>query len=93
MIDEVAGLRSRGVSDNRLDKLGLEYRYIARYLRGELATFDDLTRELGIAIRQFAKGQFTWFKRDRRIIWLDPLGDYFQEACDHIEQWEKSPPS
>jgi tRNA dimethylallyltransferase len=91
MIDEVAGLRSRGVSDTRLDKLGLEYRYIARYLRGELATLDDLTRELGIAIRQFAKGQLTWFKRDRRIIWLDPFGDYFQEACERIGQWEEKP--
>jgi hypothetical protein len=60
MIDEVAGLRSRGVSDIRLDKLGLEYRYITRYLRGELATLDDLRLELGIAIRQFAKGQLTW---------------------------------
>ena len=88
MIDEVAGLRSRGVSDTRLDKLGLEYRYIARYLRGELATLDDLRLELGIAIRQFAKGQLTWFKRDRRIIWLDPFRDYFQEACDRIREWE-----
>ena len=91
MIDEVAGLRSRGVSDTRLDKLGLECRYIARYLRGELATLDDLTLELGIAIRQFAKGQLTWFKRDRRIIWLDPFGDYFQEACDRIREWEGNP--
>jgi tRNA dimethylallyltransferase len=88
MIDEVTGLRSRGVSDLRLDKLGLEYRYITRYLRGELATREDLTRELAIAIRQFAKGQFTWFKRDRRIFWLDPSGDYFQEACDRIGAWE-----
>ena len=87
MIDEVAGLRTRGVSDARLDKLGLEYRYIARYLRGELATLDDLRRELAIAIRQFAKGQLTWFKRDRRIIWLDPFRDYFQEACDRIREW------
>jgi tRNA dimethylallyltransferase len=92
LIDEVAGLRSRGVSDTRLDKLGLEYRYIARYLRGELATLDDLRRELGIAIRQFAKGQLTWFKRDRRIIWLDPGRDYFQEACDRIREWERQPP-
>jgi tRNA dimethylallyltransferase len=91
MIEEVAGLRSRGVSDTRLDKLGLEYRYIARYLRGELATLDDLRRELGIAIRQFAKGQLTWFKRDRRIIWLDPFRDYFQEACDRIREWEGRP--
>ena len=92
LIDEVAGLRSRGVSDARLDKLGLEYRYIARHLRGELATLDDLTHELGIAIRQFAKGQLTWFKRDRRIIWLDPFHDYFQEACDRIRQWEEIEP-
>jgi len=85
MIDEVAGLRSRGVSDLRLEKLGLEYRYITRYLRGDLGTLDDLCLQLGIAIRQFAKGQLTWFKRDRRIIWLDPFGNYFQEACDRIQ--------
>jgi tRNA dimethylallyltransferase len=89
MIDEVAGLRSRGVSDLRLDKLGLEYRYIAKYLRGELRTVDELVAQLEIAIRQFAKGQLTWFKRDRRIIWLDAFKDYFQEACDHIQEWEK----
>jgi tRNA dimethylallyltransferase len=89
MIDEVAGLRARGVPDTRLDKLGLEYRYITRYLRGELGDLDDLRRELGIAIRQFAKGQLTWFKRDRRILWLDPFGDYFQEACDRIREWEQ----
>jgi tRNA dimethylallyltransferase len=89
MIEEVAGLRSRGVSDIRLEKLGLEYRYIARYLRGELATLDDLCRELVIAIRQFAKGQLTWFKRDRRIIWLDPFRDSFQEACERIGEWER----
>jgi tRNA dimethylallyltransferase len=89
MLDEVAGLRSRGVSDTRLDKLGLEYRYIARYLRGELGTLDELCLQLGIAIRQFAKGQLTWFKRDTRIIWLDPSKDYFQEACDRIRDWER----
>ena len=91
LIDEVAGLRSRGVSDIRLEKLGLEYRYITRYLRGELTTLDDLRLELGKAIRHFAKGQLTWFKRDRRIIWLDPFHDYFQEACDRIREWEGKP--
>ncbi len=91
MIDEVAGLRSRGISDTRLDKLGLEYRYITRYLRGEMGTLDDLRRELGIAIRQFAKDQLTWFKRDRRIVWLDPFKDYFQAACDRIREWKGEP--
>ena len=87
MVEEVAGLRARGVSDLRLEKLGLEYRYIARYLRGEVETLDDLCLQLGTAIRQFAKGQLTWFKRDSRIIWLDPFGNYFQEACERIRGW------
>ena len=90
MIDEVAGLRRQGVSDLRLDKLGLEYRYITRYLRGELGTLDELRLQLGIAIRQFAREQITWFKRDRRIIWLDPTKDYFQEAADHIRAWREA---
>lgn len=93
MIDEVAGLRNRGVSDIRLDKLGLEYRYITRYLRGELGSLDDLRTQLGIAIRQFAKEQLTWFKRDSRIVWLDPFGDCFQEACVRIREWEGKLPS
>ncbi len=93
MIDEVAGLRARGVSDLRLDKLGLEYRYVARYLRGELSTLDQLCTQLGIAIRQFAKSQLTWFKRDSRIIWLNPFKDYFQEACHRIREWEGNRPS
>ncbi|HEY5911015.1 MAG TPA: tRNA (adenosine(37)-N6)-dimethylallyltransferase MiaA [Verrucomicrobiae bacterium] len=91
MIDEVAGLRARGVTDVRLDKLGLEYRYIARYLRGEPRTVDELGTQLGIAIRQFAKEQITWFKRDSRIIWLDPFKDYFEEACDRIREWKRLP--
>ena len=90
MIEEVAGLRRRGVSDLRLEKLGLEYRYITRYLRGELGTLDELRLQLGIAIRQFAKDQLTWFKRDCRIIWLDTTRDYFQEACNRIREWRET---
>jgi tRNA dimethylallyltransferase len=93
MIEEVVQLRARGVSDLRLDKLGLEYRYITRYLRGELATLNDLRQQLLIAIRQFAKEQVTWFKRDHRIIWLAPFGDSFQEACNRIREWKAQPPS
>jgi tRNA dimethylallyltransferase len=87
LLDEVAGLRSRGVSDLRLDKLGLEYRYVARYLRGELHSLEELRVQLGTAIRQFAREQLTWFKRDRRIIWLDSSKNYFQQACELIGPW------
>jgi tRNA dimethylallyltransferase len=88
MIEEVAGLRARGVSDARLESLGLEYRHITRYLRGEISGIEGLRARLGTAIRQFAKEQMTWFKRDSRIHWLDPSGDYFKQACERIsEAW------
>jgi tRNA dimethylallyltransferase len=90
MIDEVVRLRAEGVTDLRLDKLGLEYRHITRYLRGEIKSIDQLREELAIAIRQFAKGQLTWFRRDPRIRWLNPSGDYFNEACGHIREWTRS---
>lgn len=91
MIEEVAGLRALGVTDLRLEKLGLEYRYLARFLRGEIKTREELCLQLGTAIRQFAREQLTWFKRDRRILWLDPSGDCFKQACDRIQEWRKTP--
>lgn len=87
MIEEVAALRRGGVSDVRLEKLGLEYRYITRFLRGALGSRDELRRQLAIAIRQFAKDQLTWFKRDQRILWLDAARDFGQEARDRIQTW------
>jgi tRNA dimethylallyltransferase len=88
MIEEVAALRAHGVTDERLERFGLEYRYISRFLRGEIPTLEKLREQLGTAIRQFAKEQVTWFKRDKRIIWLDPFGDYFQAACRLIKEWD-----
>ncbi len=62
MIDEVSRLHSQGLSWERLDRFGLEYRYIARYLQNAL-TKDEMTSMLQIAIGQFAKRQMTWFRR------------------------------
>jgi tRNA dimethylallyltransferase len=74
MIEEVQRLRDTGVSWERLDEMGLEYRYVSRYLRGEM-TRDEMFETLNIRIRQFAKRQDTWFRgMERRgiaIHWID----------------------
>lgn len=64
LIEEVAALRELH-GDASLEALGLEYRYISRYLRGEL---DDaqLFSQLATAIGQFAKRQETWLRRMQR---------------------------
>ena len=73
MIDEVSNLKfpkkGRGMTWKRLYDLGLEYRYISLYLKGEL-DYDTMRSELLNAIRHYAKRQMTWFKRDKEIRWI-----------------------
>ena len=85
MIEEVQGLIDRGVSLEFLMKLGLEYRFIARYLTGEIPRREDMIEQLGNAIKKFAKRQMTWFRRDADILWLDMTGDPFAQACAAID--------
>ena len=86
MIDEVRGLMDAGVSAQFLDKLGLEYRYISRYLLNEL-TYEQMLDELGRAIKRFAKRQMTWFRKEENLHWLDMSADPEDQACALIDQF------
>lgn len=69
MLKEVQHLHDSGVSWKRLDAFGLEYRFLARYLRGEL-TKSEAIQQLTSAIHDFARRQMTWWKRDTSIHWV-----------------------
>lgn len=69
MIKEVENLHKNGVSWKRLDNLGLEYRYVSRYLRG-LMTKREMFQTLEKEIYRYAKRQMTWFKKDPSIYWV-----------------------
>ena len=85
MMDEVQGLMDRGATKEFLLGLGLEYRFITQYLTGEIPDRDEMLRLLAIAIKQFAKRQMTWFRRNPDIVWLDMAGDPYVQACEAIE--------
>ena len=85
MIDEVRGLIDRSVSVGFLKKLGLEYRYITQYLIGEIPSEAEMVELLATAIKQFAKRQMTWFRRDKGITWLDMTGNPVAQACVAID--------
>ena len=87
MIKEVKDLMDAGVSTEFLYKLGLEYRFISQYLTGEIASREEMVELLGTAIKQFAKRQMTWFRRDRDILWLDMTGDPVAQACGEIDRF------
>jgi tRNA dimethylallyltransferase len=68
MLDEVRALHENGLSYERMEDLGLEYRYLSRHLQGFM-TYDEMVETLETKIRQFAKRQMTWLKRDQSIQW------------------------
>ena len=87
MIDEVKQGLEAGVPYEAFYNLGLEYRFIARYLRGEFADFDEFYEKLYTAICRFAKRQMTWFRRDPAIRWLDMHGDPVAQAAAWIDDF------
>ncbi len=74
MIDEAQRLLDGGLTSEQLEYYGLEYKYLAKYLTGELS-YDAMFEQLNTAIHQFAKRQMTWFRHMERngaqILWLD----------------------
>jgi len=85
MLDEIRNLRKAGISWKRLDDFGLEYRYIAKHLKGELnkeKTISELQKE----IEHYAKRQMTWFKRDKRIYWIKNYQEAEKLVRDFLEK-------
>ena len=73
MIDEIRNLIDMGVSPDDLIYYGLEYKFLTLHVIGKLS-YEEMRRQLEIAIHQFAKRQMTWFRgMERRgftINWL-----------------------
>ncbi|HEY3367954.1 MAG TPA: tRNA (adenosine(37)-N6)-dimethylallyltransferase MiaA [Symbiobacteriaceae bacterium] len=68
-VAEVRGLLGR--YPPRLTSMqSLGYRELALYLRG-LLTLDEATALVKRNTRRFAKRQYTWFRKDERLQWLD----------------------
>lgn len=71
MIREGKKLHKQGLSYKRMYELGLEYRYIGMYLQNKIDK-EEMAEKLNTAIRQYAKRQMTWFKRNKKIKWFKP---------------------
>jgi tRNA dimethylallyltransferase len=86
MIDEVKSLMDSGINYDKMIFFGLEYKFTAQYLNGELNK-NDMFQKLNSAIHSFAKRQMTWFRKMEKegvvINWID--GPDFNKAKALIE--------
>ncbi len=71
MLDEAKRLHEAGLSYERMDELGLEYRYLAAFIQGHM-TREQMIEKLSVEIGKYAKRQMTWFKKDANIAWFEP---------------------
>lgn len=74
MCDEIRSLIVGGVNPDDLIYYGLEYKFVTEYVVGK-TSYEEMFRQLEIAIHQFAKRQMTWFRgmerRGYTIHWID----------------------
>lgn len=91
MVEEVKGLLDSGIPADDLIYYGLEYKYVTEYIIGKLS-YEEMFRQLEIAIHQFAKRQMTWFRgmerRGFKTHWLPapflPEGGGMEQTMDRI---------
>lgn len=86
LVAEVTALREMGCTRDMVSMQGLGYKEIFAYLEGELSLAEAVYR-LKRDTRHFAKRQVTWFKRERRVTWInkDEYGyDEDRILCDMI---------
>jgi tRNA dimethylallyltransferase len=85
MVQEVQRLLDEGISRQRLEALGLEYRYITRWLMGAFENEDEMVQRLKYAIHDFTRRQLTWFRKEKRIVWIN--GGGWEQAEDVVRDF------
>ena len=70
LVDEVARLLQSGFRDGITAPQAIGYKEVVAALDGE-TTMEEAATRIKTATHRYAKRQRTWFRKDRRIRWID----------------------
>lgn len=70
LIDEVKRLKSMGYTADMQPMKGIGYKEILYYLDGNIS-LEEAIYLIKKGSRNYAKRQLTWFRKDKRVIWID----------------------
>lgn len=85
LLDEVKGLMERGYTTALNSMKAIGYKELIAYFNGG-TSLDEAVELIKQSSRRYAKRQLTWFRRDKRIIWLDADGDVLHEAYEKVKK-------
>lgn len=74
LLEEIQTLLDREVSPGWLYQCGQEYRYFTHYLEGSL-TLAEAIEKTNISLHQYAKRQYTWWRRHPDVHWVAGFAD------------------
>lgn len=85
MTTEVENLHKNGVSWEWLEKIGLEYRWIARFLQAKISQ-KEMQEKLYFDSIHYAKRQMTWLKKNQHILWLKDYPSVEKEVQKFLQK-------
>ena len=91
LLDEVKRLMEMGYTKELNSMKGIGYKEIIDYFEGNMS-LEDTVNLIKQSSRRYAKRQLTWFRRDKRIHWLDANEDFLAEGiqlCKEFDAAEK----
>ncbi|OGD67688.1 tRNA (adenosine(37)-N6)-dimethylallyltransferase MiaA [Candidatus Campbellbacteria bacterium RIFOXYC2_FULL_35_25] len=70
IVAEAENLHKKGMTWKRMNEIGLAHKHIASYLKNKISKEEMIENSIKEE-KKYAKRQKTWFKRDKRIIWVN----------------------
>jgi len=74
LFEETKALQAMGLQRDMQSMQGIGYKEAFDYLAGKVSR-EECLEEIKKATRHYAKRQLTWFRRDKRYIWVDPTDE------------------
>jgi tRNA dimethylallyltransferase len=85
LVAETENLLKHGLEQNQTAMQAIGYRQVVEHLRGE-RSLPETIELVKIRTRQFAKRQFTWFRRQMNLKWIPLTGEDFESVIATIAE-------
>lgn len=90
LVDEVKSVLAKGYHKDLVSLKGIGYKEIIMYLEGDIS-FEEAIEKIKKGSRNYAKRQLTWFRRDKRIKWVDKDDfESFEELSKYVYDYVKT---
>jgi tRNA dimethylallyltransferase len=87
LVQEVQGLLERGLTPERLESFGLEYRFVSRWLHAGFSSKSEMVQKLKYASHDFTRRQLSWFRKMSDIVWLNGGPELETEAAQLVNDF------